>query len=79
MLGKNKYLPLIQTNASVHQGNSGGPLVSSETGKLIGINTGVLAAFGTFFFQIKLTYVTGRIQAFPRIRSVDKPALATQT
>jgi 2-alkenal reductase len=46
-LGGREIAGVIQTDAAINPGNSGGPLVDSA-GRLIGVNTAIIAPSGTF-------------------------------
>lgn len=46
-LGREQYVPFIQTDVAINPGNSGGPLVSMD-GKVVGINSQILSRSGGY-------------------------------
>lgn len=59
--GVSLYVNLIQTDAAINQGNSGGAMVDSD-GKLVGINTLITSTSGDFSgvgFAIPIDYAIG--------------------
>jgi serine protease Do len=47
LLGREQYVPFIQTDVAINPGNSGGPLVSMD-GKVVGINSQILSRDGGY-------------------------------
>lgn len=50
------YRNLYQTSAPIAPGNSGGPLINSDTGKVVGINSAIMTQ-GTIGFSIPMNQV----------------------
>mmetsp|Transcript_21286 Transcript_21286/g.44623 ORF Transcript_21286/g.44623 Transcript_21286/m.44623 type:complete len:981 (-) Transcript_21286:1345-4287(-) len=59
---KTGVLDYIQTDAAINQGNSGGPLVDVESGKIVGINTCIRANMEGTSFAIPINKVMGVVQ-----------------
>lgn len=70
------YLNMIQTDASINGGNSGGPLVNSE-GKVIGMNTLIFTAGGNtgsigLGFAIPINKVKRIVEELKKNGSIDR-------
>ena len=71
---------VIQTDAAMNPGNSGGPLLNSE-GKVIGVNTAVISAAQGLCFAVSsnlTAYVTGKLILFGKVKRAHI-ALAAHT
>lgn len=51
-----RYAELLQTDAPINSGNSGGPLISLETGRVIGINTAQIRGSQNTNFAVAMRY-----------------------
>jgi len=58
------YSNLYQISAPITHGNSGGPLISAETGEVLGINSAVVEQEGGIGFSIPITSVLKQVQAW---------------
>jgi serine protease Do len=78
--GRQSQTPIesfIQTDAAVNQGNSGGPLISTD-GQLIGINSAIYAPNGTYAgysFAIPVNLVKKIVNDLIKFGDVKKPYL----
>ena len=79
-IGGVQYANLLQTDAPINQGSSGGPLVNLE-GKVVGINTAIYAPTGVFSgtgFAIPANrvgaFVARAIQSRPVAQTTPVPA-----
>ena len=61
VIGSGPYDDFIQTDASINPGNSGGPLISME-GKVVGINTAIIAGGQGIGFAIPVNLARGIIK-----------------
>lgn len=74
ILGRGGYENFIQTDASINQGNSGGPLVDAE-GRVIGINTAILSRSGGNIgigFAIPASLVANVMQSLIETGTVER-------
>ncbi|MEC0125534.1 S1C family serine protease [Paenibacillus pabuli] len=67
------YSNLYQISAPITHGNSGGPLISAETGEVLGINSAVVEQEGGIGFSIPMTSVLKQVQAWSNKPSGGTP------
>lgn len=65
---------LFQTDASINQGNSGGPLVNMR-GEVIGINTAVAGGAENIGFAIPIDNIEGLIRQVSKTGKLERPYL----
>lgn len=68
---------LLQTDAAINQGNSGGPLVNTD-GKIIGINTAVAGNGQNIGFAIPINDVNGLIKQVLSTGKFERPYLGVR-
>ncbi|MBI3041299.1 MAG: trypsin-like peptidase domain-containing protein [Betaproteobacteria bacterium] len=62
---------LLQTDAPINQGNSGGPLISLESGRIVGINTAGIRGAQNTNFAVAIKYACRILQL---LQSGDDPS-----
>lgn len=68
------YEGVIQTDAAINSGNSGGPLINSQ-GQVIGINFATTASADNISFSIPINKVKGRLEEYRTYGKFIKPYL----
>ncbi len=69
------YTELLQTDAPINQGNSGGPLISLDTGRIVGVNTAQLRGSQNTNFAVGMKYACRVIELLRAGRDPSPPAL----
>jgi len=70
-----RYVELLQTDAPINSGNSGGPLISLDTGKVIGINTAHIRGSQNTNFAVAMRYACRVIELLQADRDPSPPDL----
>lgn len=79
-LGREQYVPYIQTDVAINPGNSGGPLVNLE-GKVVGINSQILSRSGGYIglsFAIPIEVALHVVEQFKEYGEVKRGFLGVQ-
>ncbi len=79
-LGREQYVPYIQTDVAINPGNSGGPLVSLD-GKVVGINSQILSSSGGYIglsFAIPIELALHVVEQFKEYGKVRRGYLGVQ-
>jgi len=66
---------LLQTDAPINQGNSGGPLISLDSGRVVGINTAQLRGSQNSNFAVAMKYACRVIELLRAGQDPSPPAL----
>ena len=74
VIGTGPYDSFLQTDATIHPGNSGGPLLDTR-GRVIAINMAVSARGGGIGFAIPINMVRGVVRDLKRYGKVRRPWL----
>ena len=74
VIGTGPYDNFLQTDAAIHPGNSGGPLIDLR-GRVIGINTAVSSDGPGIGFAIPINMVKGVVHELAKYGKVKRPYL----
>jgi len=66
---------LLQTDAPINQGNSGGPLISLESGRIVGINTAGIRGAQNTNFAVAIKYACRVLQLLQQGQDPSPPDL----
>ena len=66
---------LLQTDAPINQGNSGGPLISLDSGRIVGINTAGIRGAQNTNFAVAIKYACRILQLLQRGEDPSPPDL----
>ncbi len=66
---------LLQTDAPINQGNSGGPLISLDSGRIVGINTAGIRGAQNTNFAVAIKYACHILQLLQRGEDPSPPDL----
>ena len=66
---------LLQTDAPINQGNSGGPLISLESGRIVGINTAGIRGAQNTNFAVAIKYACRILQLLQQGQDPSPPDL----
>lgn len=78
--GSQRYVPFIQTDVAINQGNSGGPLLNTR-GEVIGINSQIFSNSGGYMglsFAIPIQVAMNAVQQIKSTGSVERGQLGVQ-
>ncbi len=73
------YNNLYQISAPIAPGNSGGPLVDSKTGAVLGINSAVVTEQNSIGFSIPVTGIRDTVEKWSKNPGTDLPKLASSS
>ena len=75
-----RYVPFIQTDVAINQGNSGGPLLNTR-GEVVGINSQIVSASGGYMgisFAIPIDLAMGAVEQLKKTGKVSRGQLGVQ-